>query len=95
MFLLVLVSQRALVEERNALNLQSNEQQSSSAVSRLMRRLTQRSKMDNEVDNNKLGTVSIPRPGVPESITVDVDQDVYALATDAELNEEADEERSS
>jgi hypothetical protein len=87
--------ERALVEERNALNLQSNEQQSSSAVSRLMRRLTQRSKMDNEVDNNKLGTVSIPSPGVPENITVDVDQDVYALATDDELNEEADEERSS
>ena len=51
--------------------------------------------MDNEVDNNKLGTVSIPSPGVPENITVDVDQDVYALATDDELNEEADEERSS
>jgi len=70
--------QRALVEERQALS--PNSDQQSSAVSRLMRRMTGRDEPDK--DANKLGTLSIPSPGVPENVAVNVDQDVFSLATD-------------
>jgi len=38
----------------------------------------------------KLGTVSVPSPGVPENISVNLDQDIYSLAT--EDDREGDEE---
>lgn len=83
--------ERALLEERNALSKNLNENSSSSAVSRLMRRLTERSGVNEDMeqksnctqaDGNKLGTVSIPSPGVPKDVEVDLDLDVFTLAAD-------------
>ena len=63
-------------------------------VSRLIRRLTASSSTSsdsisgsdvlssasNNNNSNKLGTISIPNPGVPENISVDLDVDVFSLA---------------
>ena len=81
------ILKRALLEERNALSLDTNQ---TSAVSRLMRRITRGN--DAESSNStgqddtkdKLGTVSVPSPGVPRDIAVDLDCDVYSLVTDVE-----------
>jgi len=94
--------ERALLEERNAFN---NEQEGSSAVSRMMRRITGRDNRatgevahnvqveEERVDNKhkkiqrrktRLGTVSIPSPGVPEDVAVDVDLDVFDLIEEDE-----------
>lgn len=70
----------------------------SNSVSRLMRRLTRRTSAKSESiadknlskENNILGTISIPSPGVPENFPVDLDQDVYSLASD-DYEEEGDE----
>ena len=35
-------------------------------------------------ERNKLGTVSVPSPGVPGDITVDLDNDVYSFVSDVE-----------
>lgn len=93
--------ERALLEERNAFN----NEEGSSAVSRMMRRITGRDNNTTaEVVKNvqlekervkdsqkkiqrrktKLGTVSIPSPGVPEDVAVDVDLDVFDLTEDEE-----------
>jgi len=94
--------EQALLEERNAFN---NNEEGSSAVSRMMRRITGRdNNTTGEVvqnvqledkrgeDNQKkiqrrktrLGTVSIPSPGVPEDVAVDVDLDVFDLVEEEE-----------
>ena len=104
----------ALLEERTALSEDNINNQSSSAVSRLMRRLTggdggalssssssessdvatgstvstQDSMKGDQTKqrrrSKKLGTISIPSPGVPEDINVDVDIDVFTLVDDTE-----------
>jgi len=94
--------ERALLEERNAFN---SEGEGSSAVSRMMRRITGRdnratgenahnvqSEEEGVEDKHKkiqrrktkLGTVSIPSPGVPEDVAVDVDLDVFDLVEEEE-----------
>ena len=94
--------ERALLEERNAFN---NAEGGSSAVSRMMRRITGRvngktaevahnvqSEEEGGEDKHKkiqkrktrLGTVSIPSPGVPEDVAVDVDLDVFDLVEEEE-----------
>ena len=47
------------------------------------------SSIEEAVDNaKKLGTVSIPSPGVPENVAVDLDLDVFLLADDNDEEEE-------
>lgn len=46
------------------------------------------SSREEDVDNVKLGTVSIPSPGVPENVAVDLDLDVFLLADDNDEEEE-------
>lgn len=74
-----------------------------SAVSKLMSGITRRNDKQSRgtedgkreegiysrEEANKLGTVSIPSPGVPENFPVDLDRDVYLLAED-ENEEEGD-----
>ena len=85
--LITRISQRALLEERNALSLDTNQ---SSAVSRLMRRITRGNESESSNSTrqddakDRLGTVSVPSPGVPRDIAVDLDCDVYSLVTDVE-----------
>ena len=46
------------------------------------------SSREEDVDNVKLGTVSIPSPGVPDNVAVDLDLDVFLLADDNDEEEE-------
>eukprot|EP00571_Detonula_confervacea_P009156 CAMPEP_0172318042 /NCGR_PEP_ID=MMETSP1058-20130122/33718_1 /TAXON_ID=83371 /ORGANISM="Detonula confervacea, Strain CCMP 353" /LENGTH=440 /DNA_ID=CAMNT_0013032765 /DNA_START=59 /DNA_END=1381 /DNA_ORIENTATION=+ len=89
--------ERALLEERNALSSLNNNNQQQSTVSRMMRRIdnSKKSSMGDSlreemIGNSKLGTVSIPSPGVPEDISVNLDQEVFSLATD-DVKEEAED----
>jgi hypothetical protein len=64
-------------------------------MSRLMRRLSNRRGEKGNTENGnvlegdslmsettpKLGTVSIPRPGIPENIPVNIDVELYSLAS--------------
>lgn len=89
--------ERALLEERNALSDSLDDR--SSAVSRMMRKITNNqtetttaSKKNNPdlnegAHNDKLGTISVPSPGVPDDIPVDLDRDVFSLV-DREDDEE-------
>jgi len=90
--------ERALLEERNALNFDKN-QSTAFTVSRLMRRMTKSNEdistssidgdnLKSNEDVNKLGTVSVPSPGVPETITVNIDQDLLPLAIDENDDDE-------
>ena len=63
------VYENALLEERNALSMNENKQES--AMSRLLTRSTIR-----------VGTVLIPSPGVPEDLPVNLDEDVLSLVPD-------------
>jgi len=86
-----------LLEERNALSDSLDDR--SSAVSRMMRKITNNqtetttaSKKNNPdlnegAHNDKLGTISVPSPGVPDDIPVDLDRDVFSLV-DREDDEE-------
>ena len=89
--------QRALVQEQNALSgIDSNNHQTT--VSRIMRRITNRSNNHNSESSSssssmggtilrketKLGTVSIPSPGVPGDISVNLDQEVFSHVSDEE-----------
>lgn len=84
--------ERALMEERNALNFDN---ESNSTVSSIMRKLTMtkpgnisENRGDNTLSGNstkKLGTVSIPSPGVPEDISVNLDKDLLSLAADNDV----------
>ena len=87
--------QRALLEERNALASSFDNDNQESTVSRLMNRITRGDDDTDTDSNSssersdyydttkhdvtKIGTVPIPSPGVPESISVNVDQDVFTL----------------
>lgn len=77
--------ERALLEERNALGTIDSNNHHQSTVSRIMRRIntgtSESSSMGGSMLRNetKLGTVSIPSPGVPEDIPVDLDQEVFSL----------------
>lgn len=68
--------ERALLEERCALNLGHNPP--SSAISRLMSGIARRNEASS-CEAAKLGTVSVPSPGVPANVPVDLDQDVFSL----------------
>jgi hypothetical protein len=63
------------LEERNAL---SYEDDTDSAVSRLMKRI-ERHMGGNELMNGTLGRVSVPSPGVPEDIPVNTDSEILSL----------------
>jgi hypothetical protein len=90
--------EHALLEERNALSDSLDDR--SSAVSRMMRKITNNqtetttaSEKNNPdlnegaAHNDKLGTISVPSPGVPDDIPVDLDRDVFSLV-DREDDEE-------
>jgi len=91
--------ERALIEERNAFSLDNrNQSAKTSTVSRLMEGMTRsnstgslseklRGEKSSEKDI-KLGTVSIPSPGVPENIPVNLDQVVLSLGNDDSHEEE-------
>jgi len=85
--------ERALLEEKNALNFDNN--QSTSRFSRLTRNSESIGDDNLSEAANKLGTISVPSPGVPENIPVNLDQDVFSLATDDDDEEdEGDGENS-
>lgn len=63
------------MEERSAL---SYEDDTESAVSRLMKRIERRIG-GNESMNGTLGRVSVPSPGVPEDISVNIDSEILSL----------------
>lgn len=63
------VYENALLEERNALSMNENNQES--AMSRLLKRSTIR-----------VGTVFIPSPGIMEDLPVNLDEDVLSLVPD-------------
>ncbi len=71
-----------------------------SAVSRLMRRITRSKKTESSSGTrqhdtkDKLGTVSVPSPGVPGDIAVDLDCDVYSLEDDVSEREREMKESS-
>jgi len=86
-------TQRALVEERNAFSLDNrNQPMTTSTVSRLMEGMTRSNSTGSLSDNLgdeklsekdiKLGTVSVPSPGVPENIPVNLDHVVSSLGND-------------
>lgn len=85
--------ERALVEERNAFSLDNrNQPMTTSTVSRLMEGMTRSNSTGSLSDNLgdeklsekdiKLGTVSVPSPGVPENIPVNLDHVVSSLGND-------------
>jgi len=86
--------ERALIEEQNVLNSDNIQSKTTSTVSRLMKRITKRNtnnSSEGTVDEklsekaNKLGTVSIPSPGVPENTPVNLDQEVlFSLDADGQ-----------
>ena len=63
------------MEERSAL---SYEDDTESAVSRLMKRIERRIG-GNESMNGTLGRGSVPSPGVPEDISVNIDSEILSL----------------
>ena len=63
------VYESALLEERNALRMNENNQES--AMSRLLKRSTIR-----------VGTVFIPSPGIPEDLPVNLDEDILSVMPD-------------
>lgn len=67
---------RALLEERNAL---TYDDEIDSTVARLMKRIERRIGGNDATNDNTLGTVSIPSPGVPEEISVDLDSEILSL----------------
>lgn len=67
---------RALLEERNAL---SYEDETNSTVARLMKRIERRIGGNDAINDTALGTVSIPSPGVPSEISVDLDSEILSL----------------
>ncbi|KAL9184558.1 hypothetical protein ACHAXT_012528 [Thalassiosira profunda] len=81
--------ERALLEERHALSAGD-----ASAMTRMMRRvtgtaaddrnLTSDGKAKDDEEEGKLGTVSVPPPGVPEWVAVDLDLDIWSLVRDEE-----------
>jgi hypothetical protein len=78
--------QRALLEDRNAaLSLEVNNDEGST-LSRLMRRLSRRRVGDDKSTISarapKLGTVSIPSPGVPENIPLNLDVEILSMVSD-------------
>jgi len=96
--------ERALIEERNAFSLNDNQPTTTSTVSRVMKRMT-RSNITGSLSESigdeklseediKLGTVSIPSPGVPENIPVNLDQVVLSLGTDADYEEDKKDGRN-
>jgi hypothetical protein len=63
------VYENALLDERNALSMNENNQES--AMSRLLKRSTIR-----------VGTVFIPSPGIPEDLPVNLDEDILTVLPD-------------
>jgi len=92
--------ERALLEERNALSSFDDNNHHQSIVSRMMRRTSNGSNCDKYDSSSmggdtlrkktKLGTVSIPSPGVPDDISVNLDQDVLSLVADCDRDEADD-----
>ena len=83
--------ERALLQERNAfsdsLKGTTNNNNETDTVGRLIRRITGSRRGDSmppskESTKRKLGTISVPDPGVPTDIDVDVDVDVWSLVED-------------
>ena len=83
--------ERALLQERNAfsdsLKSTTNNNNETDTVGRLIRRITGSRRGDSmppskESTKRKLGTISVPDPGVPTDIDVDVDVDVWSLVED-------------
>ena len=83
--------ERALLQERNAfsdsLKSTTNNNNETDTVGRLIRRITGSRRGDSmppskESTKRKLGTISVPDPGVPTDIYVDVDVDVWSLVED-------------
>ena len=70
---------RALLEERNAL---SHEEETDSTVVRLMKRIERRVGGNDTINDSTLGTVSVPSPGVPAEISVDLDSEILTLPPD-------------
>ena len=66
--------------------------QSTSRFSRLTRNSESIGDKNLSEEANKLGTISVPSPGVPENIPVNLDRDIFSLATDD--NDEECEENS-
>ena len=86
--------ERALLEDRNALRFDNydDEEEGASALTRLIRRLSGRRQRvegddisngtDGERATPKLGTVSIPSPGVPRNVPVNLDVEILSLVSD-------------
>jgi hypothetical protein len=84
--------ERALLEDRNALSsfddYDENDQEGESALTRLIRRLSGRRRRGVDGDTSdgerppKLGTVSIPSPGVPRNVPVNLDVEILSLVSD-------------
>jgi hypothetical protein len=73
------IYERALLEERSAL---SYEDETDSTVSRLMKRIERRIIGNETMNDSTLGTVSVPSPGVPEEISVNLDSEILSLPPD-------------
>lgn len=86
--------ERALLEDRNALRFDNydDEEEGVSALTRLIRRISgRRRRVDGEDMSNgnygdraapKLGTISIPSPGVPRNMPVNLDVEILSLVSD-------------
>ena len=89
--------ERALLEERNAFSdglkgtatAHNNNNEQDTTVGRLIRRITGSSRGKDSTSSppkegtkRKLGTISVPDPGVPTDIDVDLDVDVFSLVED-------------
>jgi len=84
--------ERALLEERNSLNGRENEL--TKLIQKLKRKDETRESSEEDVEKTisavqhnvqlprKLGSVSIPSPGVPHDIAVDLDEEVLSLASE-------------
>ncbi|KAL7463262.1 hypothetical protein ACHAXS_003639 [Conticribra weissflogii] len=82
--------ERALLEERNSLNGRENE------LTKLIQKLKMKDETQQALDEDlvqptakfprKLGTVSIPSPGVPQDIAVNLDKEVLSL--DSEVGDD-------
>jgi len=73
------IYERALLEERNALGY---DDETDSTVSRLMKRIERRIGGNETMNDSTLGTVSVPSPGVPEEISVNLDSEILSLPPD-------------